>query len=206
MKQLTVFLAALALCGCATTSREPSAAAGEPEAMVAPTRNAQLAEAMSRELAHLARFDPDAVERVAPELRALATAIVGLNDPGDAPDLPVTPVPAQHHLPPPPADMLDAPSLQHAIHLASYRRVETAQSGWHALMVAHGDVLTGLEPRLSQAEIAGQGQYLRLKAGPFDSAAAAQAVCQQITNSGDYCAVVDFSGLRMADMASAAGE
>ncbi|WP_291844358.1 SPOR domain-containing protein [Maricaulis sp.] len=204
MKRLTVFLAALSVCGCATSRPEAMTADHAPAAAIAPTRNAQLAEAMSRELAHLARFDPDAVELVAPELRALANAIVALNDPGDAPDLPVAPV--SMDLPPPPADMLDAPSLQHAIHLASYRGLETATRGWAELVVEHGSLLAGLEPRLSRAEIAGQGEYLRLKAGPFDSAGDAQAACARITSSGDYCAVVDFSGRRMADMSAIAGE
>jgi len=206
MKRLTVFIATLALAGCASTGAGQPAGGDGPEAAVAPTRNAQLADAISRELAHLARFDPDAVEQVAPELRVLANAIVALNEPGEAPDLPIgSPAPVGELLPPP-ADMIDAPSLQHAIHLASYRRVDTAVRGWQELVGVHGDALAGLEARLSEAEISGQGRYLRLKAGPFDNSGAAQAVCQRIMSSGDYCAVVDFTGQRMTDMASTADE
>ncbi|MDF1768645.1 SPOR domain-containing protein [Maricaulis sp.] len=207
MKRLTVFLAAFAIAGCASTADPAgSTLATEPQVAVAPTRAAQLADAMSRELAHLARFDPDALERVEPELQALANAIVGLNAPGEMPDLPVTMSVEPGDLPPPPADMVDAPSLQHAVHLASYRRVETAQRGWTELRAAHPEILGSLDARLSEADIAGQGQYLRLKAGPFDTAGEARAVCQQLQASGAYCAAVDFSGRRMADRASTAGQ
>ncbi|MAC90666.1 MAG: hypothetical protein CMF73_15225 [Maricaulis sp.] len=205
MKRLTVFMAALAVAGCATTSPEP-AAQDMAVAAVAPTRNALLADAISRELAHLARFDPDAVDTVAPELHALANAVMALNAPGDAVELPVAPEPVLTDLPPPPAAMADAPSLYHGVHLASYRRAETAQRGWDELVLEHGEMLAGLQARLSETDIAGQGTYLRLKAGPFDSAAEARAVCQQLMASGDYCAVVDFSGQPMADMARTAGE
>ena len=207
MERLTVFLATLALCGCASTGAVTPETGHEPDVAIAPTRNAELADAMSRELAHLARFDPDAVEQVAPELRALANAILALNEPGEAPDLPAGPVRAPIDLPPPPADMVDAPSLQHAVHLASYRGVETARRGWDELVFAHGDVLAQLEPRLSEADIPGQGIYLRLKAGPFDNVVEARAVCEQLaSNSGQYCVVVDFSGRPMADMTSTTGE
>jgi len=206
MKRLTVFLTALGVAGCATTTTPTPAVDAASAAAVAPTRNAQLADAMSRELAHLARFDPDAVDAVSPELHALANAVMALNAPGDAVELPTAPGPVPTDLPPPPEAMADAPSLYHGVHLASYRRTRTAQRGWDELVLEHGDVLAGLEARLSEAEIAGQGTYLRLKAGPFDSAADARAVCQQLMAAGDYCAVVDFSGQRMADMASTAGD
>ena len=176
MKRLIVFLTALSVAGCATPSAPQTAATIEREAAVAPTRNAQLADAVSRELAHLARFDPDAVDSVSPELL------------------------------PPPADMVDAPSLRHAVHLASYRGVETAREGWGELVSAHGDLLGSLDARLSEVEIAGQGRYLRLKAGPFDTADEARTVCRALIATGEYCAVVDFSGRRMADMASAASD
>jgi len=206
MKRLTVFLAALALAGCASTADPArSSMSDEPEVAAAPTRNAQLADALSRELAHLARFDPDALERVQPELQALANAIMALNAPGETPDLPQAGNEVGAELPPP-ADMIDAPSLHHAVHLASYRRVETARRGWTELQALHPDILGSLNARLSEAEIAGQGQFLRLKAGPFDTAGEARAICQRLQASGAYCAVVDFSGRRMADMASTTGQ
>jgi hypothetical protein len=206
MKRLIVFLTALSVAGCATPSAPQTAATIEREAAVAPTRNAQLADAVSRELAHLARFDPDAVDSVSPELRALADAIMALNTPDETPAAPEAGAVMPADLLPPPADMVDAPSLRHAVHLASYRGVETAREGWGELVSAHGDLLGSLDARLSEVEIAGQGRYLRLKAGPFDTADEARTVCRALIATGEYCAVVDFSGRRMADMASAASD
>ncbi len=206
MKRLTVFMTALAVAGCATTTTASPGADGATVATVAPTRNARLADAIARELAHLARFDPDAVDAVSPELQALANAVMALNSPGEAVELPLAPGPVPSDLPPPPEGMTEAPSLYHGVHLASYRRLETAQRGWDELVLAHGDLLAGLEARVSEADISGQGTYLRLKAGPFDSAAAARAVCQHLMANGDYCAVVDFTGRRMADRAAITDE
>lgn len=192
MKLLPVFLCLVAVAGCAST------ATPQPQALgVADTRQARLADATARELARRAREEPAALEAVYPELVALSLAMAGLEAPGSDASA-VAPRPADAQPMPPPAEMFGARSLFHGIHLASYRGEDTASRGWHELQARFVD-LTGLEARIERTEIAGRGEYLRLKAGPFDTAEAARAACGAIEAAGEYCRPVDFTGRRMAD-------
>lgn len=205
MKILPVLLIAAAASGCATTGSQPSAQA-PVEAAVADTQPARLADATARELAHLARFEPETLERVYPELRALAAALVGVDTmaAGDGPDLPAVPslAPAENLAAAP--DMSGAVSLMHAVHLASYRREDTARRGWHELRANH-PVLADLDARLELAHIPEQGDFLRLKAGPFDSGAAALEACEALRPSGQYCQAADFTGRMLDDPAAETG-
>lgn len=76
----------------------------------------------------------------------------------------------------PPPDMTGGSSLMHAIHLASYRREDMARRGWAELRARY-PVLADLDARLELAHIPGQGDFLRLKAGPFDNGGAAREAC-----------------------------
>ena len=139
MKSLPVFLLALGLAGCVTSGPAPDMSPAQAQARVAPTDSARLADATSRELAHLARFDPDTLDTVYPELRALAAALVGASASaagGDAVTLPVTETaaPARPAAAPP---AIPGVSLLHAVHLASYRREDMAQRGWQELQASH---------------------------------------------------------------------
>ena len=193
LARFAIPLSACLLAGCATT-QTPDVSFAEP--VVAETRVAQLADATARELAHLARFEPDLLEEVGPELRALAMALVvsaNMPVPESDPDAPSA------VLLPPPADMAEATSLRHGIHLASYRLLENAQSGWSQLRERHRDLLGAMDARLETTHLDGRGIYLRLKVGPYDNAAAAARACQVFLASEDYCMPVDFSGQPLAE-------
>ena len=187
----TIFLTLAAACALSACAASPGPEAGLIEPRVADTRQARLADATARELAHMARFDPQGLQTVQPELRALAAALAGRDlRPGEE----AIPAPAAPPAPPPAPDMSAAPSLLHAVHLASYRREATARAGWDTLLALHPDRLTGLEARLEPVDLGERGLYLRLKAGPFDSAAEARGVCAAIAASGAYCQPDDFTG------------
>ena len=195
MRILPVLLIAAAASACATTGSQPAGPA-PVEAAVADTQPARLADATARELAHLARFEPETLDRVYPELRALAAALVGVDAaaPGEGAALPASAAAAAtpQGLPEAP-EMSGGVSLMHAIHLASYRREDTARRGWRELRANH-PVLADLDARLELAHIPGQGDFLRLKAGPFDSGAAALEACGALRPSGQYCQAADFTG------------
>ena len=205
MKILPVLLLAAAAGACATTGTPPRADA-PVEAAIADTQPARLADATARELAHLARFEPETLDRVYPELRALAAALVGVDTAmaGEGPPLPAAaPAGAAQALPDAP-DMSGGASLMHAVHLASYRREDTARRGWLELKAVH-PVLADLDARLELAHIPGQGDFLRLKAGPFDSGAAALEACGALRPSGQYCQATDFTGRTLGDPAAETG-
>lgn len=205
MKILPAILLAAAASACATTGTQPRADA-PVEAAVADTQPARLADATARELAHLARFEPETLDRVYPELRALAAALVGVDAAmaGDGPALPPEPAAGAAHALPDAPDMSGGASLMHAVHLASYRREETARRGWVELKAGY-PVLADLDARLELAHIPGQGDFLRLKAGPFDSGAAALEVCGALRPSGQYCRATDFTGRTLGDPAAETG-
>jgi len=206
MRILPAILIAAAASACATTGSQPGpeAPAG---AAVADTQPARLADATARELAHLARFEPETLDRVYPELRALAAALVGVDAaaPGEGAALPAPAASGgpSHDLAGPP-DMSGGASLMHAVHLASYRREAMARRGWEELQANH-PVLADLDARLELAHIPGQGDFLRLKAGPFDSGAAALEACGALRPSGQYCQAADFTGRTLGDPAPETG-
>lgn len=182
MKRIAVTASLLLVAGCMTTAETPQLA---PQPTVAPTHTAALADRTAEELAHLARFDPERLEEVGPELTALADMLFP-SDPAVASPQPVEPAA-------PPADLLAGPSLRHGVHLASYRLEQNAVSGWTELVEEHQQLAT-LEARLERRHIGDQGEFLRLKAGPFDSRAEAEAMCASLRNDELYCMPVDFSG------------
>lgn len=202
MKNLRLPLSALLvlflLGGCATTGATPGAGAANAAATLPPvagTQDAHIADLTARELDRRARYDPDSLAAVSPQLRALALAMAG---PVEAPtggrptggDL----------LAPAPDDMLSAPSLWHGIHLASYRIAANAVAGWDELQARFPAVLAGREARIEAVTIPDRGDYLRLQAGPYDTLAAARAACRVIEQAGEYCMPVDFSGRPLADI------
>ncbi len=161
-----------------------------PQPTIAPTQSAALAERTSVELAHLARFDPDRLTELDAELQALASVLF--------PQEPATAVEAPAVVAEPPVDIMHAPSLRHGVHLASYRIEDNAVSGWRELVSTHSQ-LASLEARLERRNIAGRGEFLRLKAGPFDARADAAELCASLLDHDIYCMPVDFSGRTLAE-------
>jgi hypothetical protein len=120
---------------------------------------------------------------------------LGLSDEGaPEPDAESSPEPESAPGGPASAPDLDGSrSLLHAVHVASYRTPEQVREGWDVLSARHV-VLSRLEPRMDAADLGERGAYLRLKAGPFDDAAAARAACAEIEAAGDWCQATGFDG------------
>lgn len=83
---------------------------------------------------------------------------------------------------------------RYGLHLASYRVLDNAYSGWDVLLGRHGEELGLLEPRIAAADIPGLGLHYRLKAGPLATREEAISLCERIKSAGDYCAVMAFDG------------
>lgn len=181
----------LALSACAATAPAPDAGA-----MQSPQQ--ARAAALSALLLETAETAPHRITAVEPEMTALRQALntASLADArGAAPDAPdrassdrAAPAPG------PAPDLSSARSIMSGVHLASYRHAENAEAGWRALQASAPDALPGLQARVSRADLGERGVYLRLKAGPLDSAQDARALCARLEQAGMWCAPSDFNG------------
>nr|GGH94984.1 hypothetical protein GCM10011355_10450 [Aquisalinus luteolus] len=93
-----------------------------------------------------------------------------------------------------PQAVMPAPGGRYGLHLASYRVIDNAYSGWDILLGRHTDELGILEPRIAAEDIPGLGLHYRLKAGPLATREEAISLCERIKAGGDYCAVMAFDG------------
>ncbi len=89
-------------------------------------------------------------------------------------------------------------SVLFGVHLASYRHMEEARSGWRQLQRENPDELGLLEPRVEAVTIDGKGKFLRLIGGGFAARDKAEALCGQLKNSGLFCSVASFEGERLS--------
>ncbi|MEQ8405363.1 MAG: SPOR domain-containing protein [Oceanicaulis sp.] len=176
MTRLAALLLALSLSACATTP-EPSA----------PSR----AQALAALLVETEAANPARIAAAHAEMAALERALTRTPRPDPAPETAASPDAAP--VPPAAPDLSGARSVMSAVHIASYRERRHAEAGWTQLEARHAP-LSGLAARLSRADLGERGVFLRLKAGPFDTPAAAEAACDAIKASGDWCAVTDFTG------------
>lgn len=77
---------------------------------------------------------------------------------------------------------------QPAVHLASYKSQRDASRGWTQLRRAHRNLLGSLESEITEVNLGpGKGVFYRLLAGPLDSRAAQQRLCQQLKAKKQFC-------------------
>jgi len=74
-----------------------------------------------------------------------------------------------------------------AIHLASYRTEKSANKGWSKIVGAHKNLVGGLDHKISRVNLGRKGTYFRLKAGPFNSAGEAKAMCRKLKRRRQFC-------------------
>jgi len=169
----------IGLTACATS--------GSPE--VSP--QAQPALALAQLLEDTAIAHPDRIVAAQDEMQALQTVLLYAPAAPVMADASPVPTPEMAVFEPAP-DLTGAHSLMHGVHLASYQRHEHALVGWTQLQTQL-PALTALAPRLESVALP-QGEFLRLKAGPLDQQAQAQALCAQAEAAGLWCQVTHFTG------------
>lgn len=178
------------LCSIAVAALGLSACATQGDAPLDPRAASGLA--LAGLLEETARTDPARIAASEPEITALRQALLAAAvepAPTAEPSAPLELAAAP--------DLSDARSLMHGVHLASYRRTETAQAGWAQLQVQLPSV-AGLEPRLEAVELGERGAFLRLKAGPFDTRAEARAICAEAEAAGLWCQPTHFTGATLS--------
>lgn len=177
MRTVFITLATLGLTACVST--------GSPSV----EGRAQPALELARLLEDTAAHHPERIEASSAEMGALRAAILHAPSVAPMPE-PETYQDAEAFQPAP--DLQSAQSLLYAAHLASYRLMSNAQIGWQQLSVQL-PALTDTEPRTELVHLE-QGDFLRLKAGPFDTRAEAQSLCVQAQAAGLWCQTTHFTG------------
>jgi hypothetical protein len=151
-----------------------------------------------------ATYDPakppvDQLTAIEGEIHDL-TQQLGQSDAATAPaSAPVEPPGKPVALAPPPEP---APATgQFALHLATYKLKSSVAEGWADYRKQYHGVLDRLNPRVAEIDLHdGRGTLYRLLAGPYDTAAAAEATCKKIaTYPAGYCRVMAFSGMPGAE-------
>jgi hypothetical protein len=121
---------------------------------------------------------PSAVASAAPEIAPPAPAVVGV----PMALAPVTPRPVES-------------AGQFAVQLAVYQKLSGIAAGWQKYKSGFADVIGKLEPRVATVDLGdGRGALYRLKAGPFQSASAAETACRKLKSGGADCKVSAFDG------------
>lgn len=186
LRNVLIPMLAVLASACATTGG-PDNVAMHPAPQVADHPDARLAIAIAAELE--ARSVTGAgLSQARPEMEALAAALWSRDIAGS--DAANEPEP-EEVIPP-------GTSLLYGVHIASYRSLDHAGQGWATMLGAMPDILTGLEPRVEEADLGERGIYLRLKAGPFLSPDEAQTACRSLTERAIYCQVMPFTGRPLA--------
>ncbi len=112
-----------------------------------------------------------------------------------APSVPVeeqAPIPAPKPVvqPPPATTVTAAPLAGFRVQLAALRSRADAEAAWRRLKRANGDLLGALEAEVVRVDLADQGVFYRLRAGPLASAAKAGALCVRLKARNLDCLVV----------------
>ena len=82
-----------------------------------------------------------------------------------------------------------------AVHLASYRSRQAAQTGWGELQGKYRSQLSGLTSMVREVNLgSARGTFYRLMAGPFASESQAETLCQTLKRSNQYCDLLRLDG------------
>ncbi len=93
------------------------------------------------------------------------------------------------------ADSPAAPASNIAVHLASYRSRQAAESGWAELQSKFSSQLGGLSSVVRSVNLGGQrGTFFRLMAGPVSTQSRAQDICQELKRANQYCDTLTLDG------------
>jgi SPOR domain len=107
-----------------------------------------------------------------------------------APSLPSSP-PKLRSVVPGTADKASKPAAgSFQLQLFSARSPEDAKAAWTKLKARNGDLLGALSPVVARANLGERGTFYRLRAGPVESEARAQAICDALSDRGASCIII----------------
>lgn len=87
-------------------------------------------------------------------------------------------------------------SSNFALHLASYKNLNNAKSGWQQLRQKYASTWCEASAKLETVNVKGT-DYYSLRVGGYESKEAANQMCGKVRAKGDYCQVASFSGVKI---------
>lgn len=174
--------------GGATAALPPAASGEEPLPLPKPKPGTRGASAPTTAVSSPAASTPT----TSAGLTSSASA------PSPAPVVPAPPIasppsaaPASASLAPPAsAPKPPAAGGGYRLQIAALPTEARATAEWGRISARHGDVLRGLKPEISRADLGERGVVYRLRVGPVASEQSARALCQSLSGRGIGCLVV----------------
>ncbi len=80
---------------------------------------------------------------------------------------------------------------QMTVHLASYRSMAQAQSGWAQIRKRFSPQLATLAPDIRKTNVPGKGDFYRLYAGPIGSRGEADKICRDLRRKKQFCEITN---------------
>lgn len=166
----------------------PTAPTGRGAAPPPPTSPGQAAAALDRlgRLTDAGLVQHEEAERERAVIgRALQNGVPGMAGTPAASSQPTGLLPSQPAAPAPAAMMTAGPAA--AVHLASFGSEDAARKAWDQFQQRYGDLLRGLRPTVSRADLGRKGTFWRLLGGPLPDLPAAENLCRNLKRAGQYC-------------------
>ena len=111
-------------------------------------------------------------------------------EPATAVSPPPEPVPETQPEPEPEPEVATATG-GYLVQLASFRKIDDADTAWRRLVKKHGDLLNAHSARVERADLGAElGVFYRLRVGPMADEAAAKTLCGQLKARDIDCLVV----------------
>ncbi len=142
-----------------------------------------------------------AVEPPAPVPDAAEPSSASELPPAEVPDEPVAaavvvvpPPPAPEPVPevaPEPEPEPVAATGNYLVQIASFRKIDDADTAWRRLAKKHGDLLSAFTARVERADLGAEsGVYYRLRVGPMADETAAKTLCARLKTRNIDCLIV----------------
>ncbi len=126
---------------------------------------------------------------VLPDETAAAQAAV-VPPPPEPPAPEPEPEPVPEAVPEPEPEPV-ASTGSYLVQIASFRKIDDADTAWRRLSKKHGDILNAYTARVERADLGAElGVYYRLRVGPVADEAAAKALCGKLKTRDIDCLII----------------
>jgi tetratricopeptide (TPR) repeat protein len=92
-----------------------------------------------------------------------------------------------------PAGVPETDQRPFAVHLASFKTKDRAETGWSDLQRQYPELIGQRDLIIRSVEVETQGAFFRIMTGPFQARSRAQDLCDEFESREQYCMVLRFT-------------